>query len=323
MDLRQLLGEAVLPPSFALPLDRPFTYRDARREAGLDSRDLQWLVDHGFILRPIRGVYHAAQIPDSIDLRCECLKLVVPADAVVTDRHAGWLHGAEMVLAPNEHINLSPICVFLPAGRGRLRNDLADSGERTFQPSDIVEIRGLRVTSAIRTAWDLGRVRWPERSLAGMDQMLRLGLFTKEELLAGVGRFRGMRWVTTLRLMVVYVDGRAESPPESILRLRWIEVQLPVPIPQYEVWDGGELLARLDLGNPELRFAAEYDGAEWHSSPEQQERDRTRRAAVEERADWVVVPFVKENLFGHQSNAEQLLRAGAAEARRRLGRHAA
>jgi hypothetical protein len=123
--------------------------------------------------------------------------------------------------------------------------------------------------------------------------------------------------------MAPLADGRAESPPESILRLRWIQAQLPAPVPQFEVWLGGEFLARLDLANEGLRFAAEYDGAEWHSSPEQQANDRVRRGQVEDRAGWLVSVFVKENLFGPQQNADRLLHEGIVEARRRLGRRAA
>ncbi len=319
MKRKLLLEHPVLPPDFPLPLDRPFTYRTAHREAGLDGNDLGWLVDHGYLDRPIKGVYVAAQVPDSVDLRCACLRLVVPSDAVVCDRHAGWLHGAEMVLAPGEHLALDPIRIFLPRGRGRLRNGLADSGERTFRFDDVVEINGVRVTSPIRTTWDLGRNRWTERSLAGMDQMLRLGVFGKEELVAGVERFRGMRWVRVLRVMVVVTDGRAESPPESVLRLRWIEVLVFAPTPQLEVWDAGDFLARLDLANEEWRYGAEYDGVEWHSSPEQQVHDRERRGLCEQRADWLITPFEKENLFGPTQNAERLLLTGAADARRKFG----
>lgn len=319
MKLSRFSGQPFLPPEFPLPLDRPFTYRTAQREAGLDSNDLHWLVQQGFLIRPIKGVYVASQVPDSVELRCACLRLVVPADAVICDRHAGWLHGAEMVLAPGEHLALAPIRIFLPRGRGRLRNDLADSGERTFRAGDVMEINGLRVTSPIRTAWDLGRNRWPERSLSALDQLLRLRVFTHDELIAGVERFRGMRWVRVLRAMVPLADRRAESPPESVLRLRWIEALLFAPIPQFEVWDGGEFLARLDLASEELRWAAEYDGDEWHSSPEQRAHDRARRELCEQRADWLIKPFQKENLFGRHQNAERLLRVGAAEARARFG----
>lgn len=320
MKRSQLEGHVVLPPDFPLPLDRPFTYRAAQREAGLDSNDLHWLVSKGFLRRPLKSVYVAAQVPDSVSLRCACLRLVVPPDAVICDRHAGWLHGAEMVLAPGEHLALAPIRIFLPGGEGRrLRNDLADSGERTLLREDIVEIDGLRVTSPIRTAWDLGRHRWPDRSLSALDQMLRLGLFDKEELVSGVKRFRGMRWVTVLRATVVLADPRAESPPESVLRLRWIEVLVFEPMPQLEVWEGADFLARLDIGNEEWRYAAEYDGAEWHSTDEQLEHDRARRALCEERAGYLITPIRKENLFGRNRDAERLLRADAEEARRRFG----
>lgn len=319
MNLDHLLGEPFLPADFPLPRDAPFTYRTARGEAGLSSENLHWLVAHGFLWRPVKGVYVDTLVPDSIELRCACLRLIVPEDAVVVDRHAGWLHGAEMTLEPNEHLNLAQIRVFLPAGRGRLRNGLADSGERTFLPADLMELGGLRLTTPIRTAWDLGRNRWPERSLAAMDQLLRTDLFTKEELVAGVERFKGARWVTTLRGMAHLADGRAESPPESILRLRWIEAHLPTPVPQLEVRQDGELLARLDLGNEELLYGAEYDGAEWHSTEEQQAHDRRRRKACEEQAGYLVDAFTKSNLWGATANVEQVLRASIAEARRRVG----
>ena len=311
----------LLPADFPLPLDVPFTTATARHEAGLSPHQLAWLVDQGFLRRLVRSVYVASPVPDSLELRCAALRLVVPEDAVVCDRHAGWLHGADMVLAPNEHLHLAPVCVFLPSPGRRLRNCLTASGERTFVRGDVVELNGLRVTSALRTTWDLGRQRYVEGSLAAMDQMLRLGLFSRAELAAGVPRFKGMRWVRTLRTMVDYVDGRADSPPESILRLRWIEAHLPTPIPQLEVYDiEGTFLARLDLGATDLPFAAEYDGDEWHSSPDQLRRDRERRALVEAETPFSIAVLRKENLFGPRADVESVLRRGVADARRRCGR---
>ncbi|GAA3682378.1 hypothetical protein GCM10022237_46470 [Nocardioides ginsengisoli] len=309
-----------LPADFPLPLDVPFTTMTARREAGLSARQLTWLVDQGFLRRLLRSVYVASPVPDSLELRCAALRLVVPEDAVICDRHAGWLHGADMVLAPNEHLYVAPVCVFLPTPGRRLRNGLAASGERGFRSGDVIELYGLRVTSPLRTTWDLGRQRYGEWSLAAMDQMFRLGLFSHDELVAGVPRFRGMRWVTTLRAMVEYVDGRAESPPESVLRLRWIQAHLPTPIPQLEVYDDeGTFLARLDLGATDLPFAAEYDGDEWHSSPDQLRRDRERRALVEAETSYSIAVLRKENLFGPRADVESVLRRGVADARRRGG----
>ena len=126
-----------LGPDFPLAPTLPFTAKMAL-ESGVTYRQLRELVHLGLIRRLIKGVYLATEMGDTLDVRVAGLKLVVPKDAVVVDRHAGWLLGAHMMLAPGEHLDLQPLSVFLPAGRGRLRNDLASSGERTFREDDIV-----------------------------------------------------------------------------------------------------------------------------------------------------------------------------------------
>jgi hypothetical protein len=313
VDLRPLIGQPFLDSRFPLPLDRPFTLKQARAE-GVSPANLTRLTDQRLLVRTIKGVYLAAQAGDSPLLRAQSLALVVPEDCVVCDRHAGWLHGADMILRPNEHLNLRPISIFRPSGRGRLRNGLSDSGERNLTRFDVTDVSGLRVTTPLRTAWDLGRVRFREEALSGLDAMLRLGVFSHGELVAGVERFRGMRWVTRLRELAPLADGRAASPGESVLRLRWLDCGLGVPELQVEVWVNGSLLAVLDIADEGLRFAAEYDGAEWHSSDEQRDHDAERRGLVRD-ADWVVTPFVAANVFGMRRDCDDMLRAGVREAR--------
>lgn len=317
MDLQQLVGQAYLDNSFPLPIDRPFTTAQAK-VAGVSRSALTRLCAEGLLRRPLQSVYLAAQNGDSITLRARSLALVVPPDCVICDRHAGWLHGAKMVLAPNEHLDLRPISVFRPSGRGRLRNGLTTSGERNLRVDDLVELNGILVTSPIRTAWDLGRSRYREVAMSGMDEMLGLRVFDREQFLAGVERFRGMRWVRNLRALAPLTDGRSESPGESVLRLRWLDCGLPPVVPQVEIWRDGILIARMDLACEELRFAVEYDGAEWHLSPDQQAHDRVRREAVE-REGWLVKAFTAANVFGRGRDIEELLYAAAREARSRQG----
>lgn len=305
-----------LDDSSSLPLTMPFTRAQARAEGVPDAR-LRRLVDRGLLRRPIKGVYVASQVSDSPKLRALCLRLVVPSDYVVCDRHAGWLLGANMILTPGEHLDLRPISVFRPSGNGRLRNDLCDGGERNLVPSDVVEVEGLAVTSPIRTAWDLGRVRSREHSLSGLDSLLRLGVFSSAELLWGIERFRGMRWVTRLRELAALADGRAASPGESVLRLRWIDCGLPRPELQVKVWRSGALIAVLDLGHEELRYAAEYDGAEWHSSPEQVQHDNERRTEVSDEG-WLIDVFRRDHVYGPHRTCDETLRNGIADARRQF-----
>lgn len=313
VDLDGIVKRGELDGAWPLPADAPFTTRSAA-EAGLRPHDLRRLAHHSVIRAVLKGVWVVSTVKDSTRLRCQALGLVVPQDCVVVDRHAGWLQGAEMVLAPNEHIHLQPISIFRPSGHGRLRRELAESGERNLLPRDITEVDGLRVTTPLRTAYDLGRVRWPDRAIAGLDAMLRLGAFTHDELLDGVERFRGMRWVTTLRAVAPLADGRSQSPGESVLRLRWIEAGLPSPRPQLEVWREGSLLAVLDVANDTLRYAAEYDGVEWHGTPEQQHHDRRRRSRVRGEG-WHLDVFVAADVFGPQQDAIHRLREGAARGR--------
>ena len=49
-------------------------------------------------------------------------------------------------------------------------------------------------------------------------------------------RYKGYRGVIQLRTLVLVVDPRAQSPGESILRLRWLDTGLPRP--ECQVADG-------------------------------------------------------------------------------------
>jgi len=295
-----------LDDTFPLPRESPFTAAEARA-AGVRPDQLRALVGAGVIDRPLKGVYIAAAVPDNSARRIACLKRIIPPDCVVALRHAGWVHGAEMILAPGEHLAQRPISIFRPSGHGRLKNALATTAERELLPEDVEELDGLLVTTRLRTTWDLGRVRWPDEAIAGMDAMMRIGGFTHDELLLGAAtRFSGHRWVRTLRAVAPLVDGRAESPPESILRLRCVEVGLPVT-PQVEVYDGDRFIARLDLADEDLAYALEYDGEEWHGSPDQQRHDRDRRAAVRE-LGCEVWEVTKELLFSRDDVVGRLLR---------------
>jgi hypothetical protein len=312
-------GEPLLGDRFPLPLDRPFTHADARA-VGLGPYDLGWLYREGYLRRMVAGVYVAAQAPDAIELRAAALRLVVPSDAVVTDRSAGWLHGAEMILAPGDHLAVPPVSVFVNRRGSRLRNDITASGQRFLRREDVTEVFGLNVTTPLRTACDLGRLLGRDGAFAALDTMLGLNIFDKEELWAATDRFRGMRGVRQLRAFAPLADPRSESPAESITRLRWHDSGvLPRPELQIEVERPVHWSYRIDLGVEELRFGVEYDGEEWHRrTPERRARDRRRRTWLRDERDWIIEPVTKENVFGHDRDIESIIHNGIREARRRL-----
>lgn len=311
------LPERLVQIFVGLPMDRPFTAREALR-LGARWADLRALVTHGLLRHPVRGVYCAAPLPDDLDHRVEVLRLVVPCDCVVTDRTAGWLWGAEMILAPGDHQVTPRVSVFAPPGR-RLRNHLATSGERSLTTRDVVEMKGLRVTSPLRTACDLGRLLHRDQALAAMDALARLRVFTVAQLCSEVRRFKGYRGVIQLRAMAPLVDPRAASPGESVLRLRWYDVGLPRPECQVEVPAPTGSCYELDIALRERRLAAEYDGEEYHGE-EQREHDESRREWIRDHEGWTLVVARRRNVFGHGQDIHRLLLRGNEEALLALAR---
>jgi hypothetical protein len=246
------------------------------------------------------------------------LALTVPVDAAVTDWTACWLHTG--ILPPGHHREVPPVSLFRFAGRTRVRNGMCRSGERSFLDDDLMTIDGVTVTTPLRTALDLGRLAPRDGAIGGLDGLLRVGL-NKQELLNNVERFRRQRGVVQLRELAPLSDPRAESPGESVLRLRWRDLPtLPQPEPQVSIRsaDGSEIY-RIDLGVRTLRFGVEYDGEQHHSSPEDRAHDERRRRDLAHRFGWLVLPATKDNVFGSGRDIERIIHEGVREARCRLG----
>lgn len=315
MNLRTWLELPYLDASFPLPTDRPFTSQDARA-AGLTFATLARLEGEGLLRNPIQGVYVASQVKDDTASRLACLRLVTPADAVVVDRHAGWAQGADMLLMPNEHLNAMPISMFLPAGRGRLRNKLTDSGERAFLERDLTIVGGVRMTTPLRTALDLGRQRWPEPALTALDALHRLGAFTVPELVAETGRFKRMRWVTTLRHVAPHTDGRSQSGGETVVRWRWLNLPIPPPEPQVAVRSKGRI-AFIDVGNGALRFGVEFQGLEWHTGEAREQHDADRQGWLDQDEGWIIESVWTPDVYGRNAPLDGLILAGVRRARSR------
>ena len=281
-----------------LPFDVPFTTAMAM-EFGVSKDELTTLVRSGVLRRVFKGVYVDSVVPDDTTQRARSLALVLPETAIVTDETAAWLHGVDLqppgalVVAPALH-------VFQKPGATRVRKEGCAGGERTLSPADIETVQSVRVTTPLRTASDLGRLRNRDRAVAAFDALLRLGRFSREELISETHRFRGQRGVVQFRELAPMADARAESVAESFTRIRCIDGGLPPLEPQVEIRRGGGWLERayLDLASRSLRFAVEYDGKAFHSSREQRERDRRRRDWVSREENYGFAVLTDRDLFG-------------------------
>lgn len=139
--------------TLTLPLE-PFTAA-ALPDLGLTPRELRRALEQRRVRRLVRGVYVDAGVTDSIQLRAAALLLVVNDTQVIVDRTAAWLHGidayssAELEAGP-------PVETCALRGHTRTRLDGVRGRTRDLAPDDVMVACGLRVTTPLRTALDLG-----------------------------------------------------------------------------------------------------------------------------------------------------------------------
>jgi hypothetical protein len=121
---------------------------------------------------------------------------------------------------------------------------------------------------------------------------------TGELRAAGAGLVGG-RGARNARQTIGLADPRAESPPESRLRVILALAGLPA-VPQHTVRDrDGAFAARVDLAFPDQRVAVEYDGA-GHAAPGQLTKDRRRLNRLVA-AGWTVIHVTAADLHGAET----------------------
>jgi very-short-patch-repair endonuclease len=272
----------------------PFSNADVAAY-GITAQHLARAADRGKLRRIMRGVYAPTDWPDDLDHRAAAAAKVLGSGQVFIDRTASWLHGLD-AFGFSERPMLPGVETAALTTRRASRADGVHGRSRDLAPNDVMEVRGVRLTTPTRTALDLACNLRKAEALACLDGFAREHGVGKGQLLAQLPRFRGRRGVIQARRLVLLMDPLAESPRESHLRLAVLDAGLPVPTLQFEV-DLGDYVARLDLAYPENRVAIEYDGKEFHSSVEQREHDRVRRELLRSEG-WTVIVVRSGDLAG-------------------------
>lgn len=183
--------------------------------------------------------------------------------APITGRAASALHGALWVdeNAPVELIwrnNRPPDGIIT-------RND-------HFLYDDVLEMDGMAVATPQRTAYDLGRYLPRDKAVIHLDALARATGLAADHVAPLLDRYKGARNIRRLRVAIDLMDGGAQSPKETTLRLLLIDAGYPRPATQIPVLDGlGRPFAYLDMGWEDMMIAVEYDG-------DQHRTDRVRYA---------------------------------------------
>ena len=237
--------------------------------------------------RLVHGVYADPSLQVDHQLRSRAVALLLPGGAAIGGHSAAAWHGAPFAAVTD------PVTVVDPA-------DLVWAGPRgvrVHRSQGVVPIArdddGVPVTSPLRTAWDVAALEPLGTAVAALDAMVKSEAVCIPDLLTMCAAGTGRWGVTRVRRAVGLVDARAESPPESRVRVALVMAGL-APVPQYEVRSLGQVLGRVDLAFPEARVAVEYEGA-YHFEDGQIVRDDARYARLRA-AGWTVIRLSSADL---------------------------
>ncbi len=222
-------------------------------------------------------------------LACQAAALVLPPAAVITGRSAALLHGVDHAASFADPVHVTvPRSAPLGPRNGLIvhRTDL--------EPADIERLEWCQLSTVARTAWDVAGWHDLVISVPIVDVMLRNGLVDPSDLEKLAARRDGRRGGRMAQRAVTLADGGAQSPPESVLRVRLVLKGLPVPVAQWSVALPSGVVFHPDLAWPEYKVAVEYDGL-WHASADQFHRDR-RRLNQLVAAGWIVLHVTSERM---------------------------
>lgn len=235
--------------------------------------------------RPLyRGVYVPRGHQASLRERIVGVPLGSPS-AVIAGVAASAMHGAKWV---GDDVPIEMIAA-VRRQRGLIVRD------ETLDEDEVTAVAGIRVTTPARAAFDLGRHHPRDRAVARLDALMNARPFAFEDVALLAKRHRGVRGLRQLRAALPLVDGGAESPRETWLRLLFIDAGLPRPTTQIVVKDEwGRYVRRIDMCWEDFKVGAEYDGEQHLTSRRQYVLD-VRVNRVLQRLGWHVIHVIKED----------------------------
>jgi very-short-patch-repair endonuclease len=276
------------------------------RDQGSSERAIRWRTRTDELQHPHHGAYlltNGAAGPDFADLVRAALA-VCPDAAVLGYQTAAALLGFGVVESDNVHI-------VVPAGSPFPQRPRITAHQSVLPVSDPVRVFGLPCAPAQRCAVDLARTLPRPKAIAVLDACLNARACEPDDLAREVIRHSGLSGVRQATALVPLADGRSQCRQESELRLILYDGWLRTFQPQFPVIDsGGAERYRLDLADPALRLAAEYDGSS-HLDRQRLRTDRARHNWLESQG-WSMRYFTASDLYSRPGQiVDTLCRARA------------
>ena len=231
-----------------------------------------------------RDVYRPKSAPRSLRTNIYAAWLWSGRRGIIAGRAAAALHGAKWL------DDVTPIEIVGPFNHPP--PGIIVRRER-IGVEDLVDLGGLRVTNPARTAFDLARHLPRDVAVVHLDALSAATGLTAAQVTPLIDRHKGTRRVRQCQTALSLMDGGAQSPKESWLRLVLIDAGLPRPVTQIRVTDG-QFVAYLDMGWEAPMVALEYDGDHHRTDRTQYVKD-IRRAEMVNRLGWQVIRVINED----------------------------
>jgi hypothetical protein len=244
----------------------------------LGQRAVTQALSSGLLAQPWRGVVVNGSDSLKLATRAEAALLVAGRPAVLSGATSLALHGISAAESADIHLTVPY------ARRVRSKPGLVVH-QSTYQPEEVLELDGLSVFSLDRALADFLCDGDKRAAFAALDEAMaglspghvwKLRENVRDRVLDRPSR----RGIHRALMLLELATGKADSPPESVLRLTVVEAGLPVPEVQYEIRTiEGRLLYLLDLAWPPQRIALEYDGFAAHEERRDYDAERDARMA--------------------------------------------
>ncbi len=227
--------------------------RHDAEKVGLSKAQIVTLLRRGAWTSVHRGFFVPSVAPDPGLLAARRVL------AALRHRHGGradltagarWVAGRETAA----QVHGLPLIVAAPPGVILLDRDLSP-----LLAEHVIVVHGVPVTSMARTVADLARKHGRWQGIAAADKAIRLGT-PRDELRGAAEHGAGWRGATAARLVAEAARPKAESPLESVGRLRIIELGYPEPALQVDVSGPLGYIGRVDHLWEEPMVIAEADG---------------------------------------------------------------
>jgi hypothetical protein len=245
------------------------------RDAGFDRSTLDKRVARGALARLQPSVFAFPGTSATWRQEATALVLSVPGLAAASHKTATFLwkmssiepERAEIVTVRHQRIQ-------------RQHPQIHES--KDLEPDDVVNVEGIPTTTAVRTVVDVGAtasIRYVEHCL---DTGLRLGLFQLGDVRGFVKRVArsGRNGIGKIRPLLdqrMGWDTASESALEDRFQRLIAASNLPMPVAQYRLNDGEQIVCRADFAYPKQRVLIELDGEHYHTDREAFQKDRAKQ----------------------------------------------